>query len=253
VRFQREHKKLRGFVVLGSNGEFPFMTINERRQVLQCAVEAVSADSSSSETYLIAGTGSNCIQETIELTESAAKMGYNAALVVTPYYYKSILNDDVLIHHFTSIASRSPIPVILYNVPNFTAVDLSISAIRKLSRHINIVGIKESSGQIVKIAQLVQLGKEIEEETHRFFGIFAGSGSYLLPSLSLGVTGGIMALANVLPEQCMHLVELFESKKLDEARDLQVSLMAVNQAITKTYGIAGMKVAMERYFHVLQW
>lgn len=157
--------------------------------------------------------------------------------VVTPYYYKSMMSNDALVQYYTSIATSSPIPIILYNVPKFTGVELSIQVVEQLAKHPNIIGIKESSDQIVKITELIRLGKHLMRESSGFFGVFAGSGGYLLPALSVGATGGIMALANVLPAKCIQLMELFHQKRMEEALELQTYLIPVNQAITKIYGI----------------
>jgi len=239
----------KGFVVLGSNGEYPSLTFKEKLLALETVCKAMKEskkllDSSPNKRYLIAGTGANSTYETIEVTKIATDLGYNAALVITPYYFKNQMNDEVIVDHFYRVANSSQIPIIIYNVPSFTYLDLSPSAIVKLSQHPNIIGIKESSGNIVKITQLVQ-------ESRKGFSVMAGSGSYFFPALMAGATGGVMALANVFPTRCAQLYDLYKSMNssndFQNAQSLQALLVPVNQIVTGMFGIASLKFAMERY------
>mmetsp|Transcript_11456 Transcript_11456/g.15899 ORF Transcript_11456/g.15899 Transcript_11456/m.15899 type:complete len:350 (+) Transcript_11456:57-1106(+) len=241
-----ESKKLKGLVVLGSNGEYPSLKSKEKIEVIEKVAHHVRT-LHKNQCVLLAGTGSNSTEETIEVTKIAADAGYDAALVVTPYYYKPQLTEDAWIQHFTAVADASPIPIIIYNVPNFTGVDIPVSTIEKLVHLNNIIGIKESSGNIVKISELVNVSKQAEKKLHRHFNVMAGSGGYLLPALSVGAAGGIMALANVFPAKCHKIIELFQTGKMDEARELQNLLVPVNQAVTKNYGIPGLKYVLSKY------
>jgi len=190
---------------------------------------------------LIAGTGANGTKDTIDMTKKAELIGYDAALVITPYYYKPHLSEDAYVEHFKAVASSTSIPILIYNVPIFTGVDLSVNAIRKISAHRNVIGVKESSGIIAKVSELVTIGNPVIN-----FSVLSGSGSYLLPVLMAGGTGGVMALANVLPRACTHLVDLYKTKQYEKAASLQGILVPINQMITKNLGIPAMKAAMER-------
>jgi len=235
-----ENPKMGGLVVLGSNGEYPSLNYEEKIKTLETVGRGMSH---SQDHVYIAGTGANSTKETIELTARVADFGYSAAMVVTPYYYKPQMNDEALIKHFTAVANASPVPILLYNVPNFTGIDMSMKTIEKLAYHPNIIGIKESSGNITKTISLVALGKEVATKGG-FFGVFAGSGGYYLPALSVGVHGGVFALANILAADLIHLHDLFERREISQAQRLQAALVNINQAITKDYGIPGLKAAM---------
>lgn len=241
-----ESKKLQGLVVLGSNGEYPSLKSKEKIEIIEKVGHHVKV-LHKNQCVLLAGTGSNSTEETIEVTKIAANAGYDAALVVTPYYYKPQLNEEAWVQHFNAVANASPIPIIIYNVPNFTSVDIPVSTIEKLVHNNNIIGVKESSGNIVKISELVNVSKHAEKKLHRHFNVMAGSGGYLLPALTVGATGGIMALANVLPGKCNRIIELYQQGKLEEAKELQNLLVPVNQAVTKNYGIPGLKYVLSKY------
>jgi 4-hydroxy-2-oxoglutarate aldolase len=129
------------------------------------------------------------------MTAAMAEAGADAAVVITPSYFKSKMTGPVLEQHFTAVADASPIPIVLYSVPANTGIDLPTDVVARLSRHHNIVGIKDSGGDVAKIGEMV---RATEEED---FQVLAGSASFLLPALAVGAVGGICALANVLPAQ----------------------------------------------------
>jgi 4-hydroxy-2-oxoglutarate aldolase len=224
---------LSGFAVLGSNGEAVLLKEEEKIEIWKTAGALISKDR-----LFIAGTGCESTTETLELTEKAAKHGADAALIVTPHYYKARMDHVALVAHYTMIADRSPVPVILYNVPAFTGIDLMVETIVELSAHPNVIGLKESSGNVVKMGQVVdKAGDEFE--------VLAGSGSFLLPALSVGAVGGIMALASVAPRQLAEIIERFEQGNLGKARDIQLQLIPANGAVTTRFGIAGLKAALD--------
>lgn len=224
---------LKGFAVLGSNGEAVLLKEEEKIETWKTAGAAIKPDR-----LFIAGTGCESTTETIELTEKAARLGANAAMVVTPHYYKSRMNHRVLVTHYTMIADGSPIPIILYNVPGFTGIDLSVETVSALAQHPNIIGLKESSGNLVKIGQLVHSARD-------GFQVLAGSGSFLLPALSVGAIGGVMALACVAPYPLAELTQSFDKGDLKRAQDLQLRLIPANAAVTTNFGIPGLKAAMD--------
>ncbi len=224
---------LRGFAVLGSNGEAVLLREAEKLDVWRTAGQVIDKDH-----LFIAGTGCEATMETSELTEQAARLGAHAALVVTPHYYKGRMDRRALVAHYTAIADRSPIPIILYNVPASTGVDMGAEVIIELAAHPGIVGLKESSGNVVKMAQVLQA-------TGDSFQVLAGSGSFLLPALAVGAVGGVMALASVAPRALHEIVTNFERGNLATAKEIQLGLIAPNAAVTSQFGVAGLKTAVD--------
>ena len=228
-----QNTPLTGFLVLGSNGEVVLLKAEEKIETWKTAGQAIDSDH-----LFIAGTGCESTPETLELTEKAALLGANAAMVVTPHYYKPRMDHQALLNHYSRVADRSPIPIILYNVPVFTGIDLSAETIVELSHHPNIIGLKESSGNVVKIGQVVGNASDS-------FQVLAGSGSFLLPALAVGAVGGVMALAAVAPHPLAQILESLDSGKMVRARDIQLRLIAPNAAVTSRFGIAGLKAALD--------
>lgn len=224
---------IRGFVVLGSNGEYVSLSEREKRKVIATAVQ-----SSPGNMLIIAGTGCESTIESIKLTNDCAKLGAHAALVVTPHYFSDRIDDRALINYYTMLADHSPIPIILYNVPKFTHINLSIHAVSVLSKHSNIIGIKASSGNINLISEYLN-------NTEKKFNVLIGTAGVLFTALTLGCTGGILALANIAPSQCIKVFNLVNEGEFDEARDLQLTMIPVNKTITTTYGIGGLKTALD--------
>ncbi|HEY6967817.1 MAG TPA: dihydrodipicolinate synthase family protein [Candidatus Angelobacter sp.] len=146
-----------GMVVLGSTGEAVMLSDEERRQVLKASVEAAAPDK-----VLIAGTGAESVLETLKLTEYAATLNFDVALVRTPHFYRPQMKPDALLGFYRTVADRSPLPVLLYTVPPFTAYDLPLEVIVELSEHPNIIGIKESSGNVEKVAAMVERTRHIK-------------------------------------------------------------------------------------------
>ena len=149
------------------------------------------------------------------------------------------MKDHILTHHYTAVADASPIPILLYNVPPFTGVNISPAVVSKLAEHPNIIGMKDTSGNIT------QMGLLIRATEGKDFDVLAGSANHFLPSLLVGAVGGILALANIAPDECCQIQSLFRAGKLEEARELHLRVLAVNQGITAGMGVAGLKYAME--------
>jgi 4-hydroxy-2-oxoglutarate aldolase len=220
-------------VLLGSNGEFATLDGHEREAVVEAGVAAVAG-----RRVVMAGTGAESTRRTIEQTRHAARAGVDFALVITPHYYKTRYDRTAMLRHYSTVAEASPIPILVYVMAAYTGLDLPTATIAELSRHPNIVGIKDSGGHAVKIADMMAT-------VEPGFAVLAGSANSLLASLALGATGGIVALGNVAPAACKRLHRLFLDGRMDEARELQLRLMAPNAAVTTTYGIAGLKAALE--------
>lgn len=228
-----QSSKLTGIVVMGSNGEFVALRESEKEELTRFCCQQLRGKKS-----VIVGTGSNSIDETHHLNKLAADCGADAVLVVTPFYYKNGMKDNILEQYFTEVADKSPLPVVLYNMPGNTGVNTSTTLLAKLSKHPNIVGVKDTSGNIAQISETIHAADPS-------FSVFAGNWAFLLPSLLMGAKGATLALGNVAPNECSDLLNLVTQGKLDEARALTFRLMPVNAAVTAKYGIGGLKVAME--------
>jgi 4-hydroxy-2-oxoglutarate aldolase len=224
---------LAGIVVLGSNGEFVFLSEPEKLAIVRDVVAHFGKGKK-----IIAGTTCESTLETIALSKKMADLGVDAVLVLPPHYYKARMTSEILYEHFVNIADSTPVPVFLYNMPANTGINLSASLIAKLSKHQNIVGIKDTSGNIVQLSELVRDGEPQ-------FAVFAGNAAYLLPSLAVGAKGATLALANILPEACCHLLSLFQDGELEEARALQLKILEINSLVTGALGIPALKAAMD--------
>jgi 4-hydroxy-2-oxoglutarate aldolase len=223
-----------GYVVLGSTGESVMLTNGEREEIFVTAKEAAAKDKK-----VIAGTGAESTAETIERTKRAAELGYDAALVKTPYYYKPSYKPDVLIAHYRCVADASPIPVVLYSVPQFTGIALEPPEIAALAKHSNIIGIKDSSGNVQRVAETIA-------SVPHAFQVLVGSAATVYPSLAIGARGAILALACALPEKCVVLFELFRQGQHEKARELQSVLVRASKLLVSECGIAGVKYVMDR-------
>ncbi|KAG8435436.1 hypothetical protein GDO86_013390 [Hymenochirus boettgeri] len=229
----------RGFVVQGSNGEYAYLTKEERVEVVRRVREVVPK-----EKLIMAGSGCESTQATIQMTLEMAKSGADAVLVVTPSYYKGKMTSSALVHHYIKVADHSPVPVVLYSVPANTGLDLPVDAIITLSQHPNIVGLKDSGGDITRIGLIIHKTKQSG------FQILAGSAGFLLAGYSVGAVGGVCALANVLGAQVCELERLCINNHWQEAQELQHRLIEPNTAVTRKFGIPGLKQAMEWFgFH----
>ncbi len=223
---------LKGVVVLGSNGEAIHLKTHERMEILE-RVESHLPEG----WQMIAGTGCPATAETIELTRQAATAGADAALVLPPHYYRARMTRTTLRRHYHTVADASEIPVLIYNMPACTGIDLDAETIAELADHPNIIGLKDSGGNVAKFGALHQrLGDE--------FQLLAGSASFLLPAMAVGAVGGVLALANVAPAQCVRIRDAFYEGNVDEAQALQIRLIEANQAVTRRWGVAGLKAAM---------
>jgi 4-hydroxy-2-oxoglutarate aldolase len=224
---------LDGVVILGSNGEYASLDTDEKLRLIDAGTDAVGGRK-----RVLAGTGVESTRGTIRLTRAAAELGVDYALVVTPYYYRPRYDRAAFVSHFQRVAEASPIPVLIYIMTAYTGVDLPASVVAELSRHPNIVGVKDSAGNAVKFAEMVAGSED-------GFAVLAGSANFLYPALCLGAAGGILALADIAPSECVEVRDLFASGDHDRARAAQFNLLAPNAAVTTRFGIAGLKAAME--------
>ena len=224
---------LAGYVALGSTGESVLLTRAEMDGILVTVKETAANGKT-----LLAGAGAESTAETIERTKRAAELGYDAALVKTPYYYKPAYRPEVLIAHYRRVADESPIPVVLYSIPQFTGIALAAAEVAKLAEHPNIIGIKDSSGNVQSVGETIA-------STPSAFHVLVGSAATVYPSLAIGARGAILALACALPEGCVALFELFRQSHHERARDLQSILARASKLIVSELSIAGVKYAMD--------
>jgi 4-hydroxy-2-oxoglutarate aldolase len=186
----------------------------------------------------MAGTACESAHSTIALTKKAASLGADVAILITPSYYKSKMDAAGLSHYYQSVADASPIPVSMYNMPLNTSVDMAPDLIIKLSQHPNIVGLKDSSGNLAKLGEVIRSARP-------GFQVLAGSAGFLYPALCVGAVGGVLALANIAPQQCCDILSLFQHSKHEDARELQLRMIAPNTAVTARYGVPGLKAALD--------
>jgi 4-hydroxy-2-oxoglutarate aldolase len=223
---------LDGIVVLGSTGEAALLDDAESDRVL-----AFARDRWPSGRPFIAGTGRESTRAAIEASRRAADLGADAVLVRTPGFYKSQMTTDVFVRHYTAVADQSPVPVLLYNFTAVTGVNLLPAAVSKLSSHPNIIGVKESNGDVAQMTDLAA-------GTPDTFNVLAGSATTFYASLCVGATGGILALACVLPDACVRLFELTRDGRHAEAAALQRRLVPVAKLVGSLHGVPGLKAAL---------
>ena len=223
---------IRGVVVLGSNGEAPFLNESDSDAAVAAAREHVPSNR-----LCIAGVGRESTIETIRATKRAADLGVDAVLVRTPSFFKALLTSEVFVAHYTAVADASPVPVILYNFTAVTGVTLPVEVVSTLAAHPNIVGIKESGSDLKYVSALIA-------NTPDDFVLLAGSAPVFYPCLLVGATGGVLALASVVPDLCVELYDLTQSGRHSEARELQRRLTPLAGLVTSRYGVPGLKAAL---------
>lgn len=221
-------KGVHAIVPCGSNGEAVYMGFEERKRVIKATVGYVNQ-----RVPVIAGTGLPSTRETIEMTRVAKDSGADAALIVTPYYYP--VTPEGIIHHYETVADAVDFPILLYNVPKFTNFCMSGSTVEKLSKVKNIVGIKESSGDLGLVQDIVRATASAD------FQLYGGSGGLLAATLHAGGTGAILALANIAPERCVKIFEMHQQGDHDSAQRLNYELVDLNTAVTRRFGVSGLK------------
>jgi 4-hydroxy-2-oxoglutarate aldolase len=236
VRANLEHwnqTPVAGYVVLGSTGEFPMLSESERDRVLGAAREAVPR-----ERAFLAGTGTNSTLHTIRQTKRAAEIGADAVIVITPHYFTKAFTEPAQVRHYLAVADASPVPVMLYNFPLNTGVNLDAETVARIAEHPNICGIKDSSGNIPQAAQII-------DQTPKSFHVLVGAASALLPALAIGASGGILALATIAARELCEVYALARAGRSAEARELAARLLPVDRGVPGRYGIGGLKAALD--------
>jgi 4-hydroxy-2-oxoglutarate aldolase len=224
---------LAGYLALGSNGEFRSLTDKEQNQVLEVFAEEKG------DKVVMVGTGCESTKQTIEKSNLVREMGFDYVSVLTPCYFAKQIDGNVLKNHFERIADSIEIPVLLYNAPGFTGgMRIPANTVVELSKHQNIAGMKDSSPE--GPAKLLACLDPAED-----FHVLSGSANFFYPCLHLGIPGGVVSLANALPEPCCELYRLFKQGKFDQARMLHFKLSRLNQTVSGKWGVAGVKAAMD--------
>jgi len=228
---QLNTSRLRGYLVLGTNGEFRSLSTSEQMEVLGVVVKTASPDK-----VIMAGTGAESTKVSIELCHQAAEIGAHYGSLITPFFFAKKMTDKALIQHFVRVADQSPIPVLLYNNPGVTGITMSTAVIKEVSSHPKIVGMKDSSPG--------NLSAYILNAQPRF-SLLAGSANFFFTGLLMGAVGGVLSLADAFPEPCCRLYDLGVNGQLKEGRELQFQLMELNQKVSGKFGVAGVKAAMD--------
>jgi 4-hydroxy-2-oxoglutarate aldolase len=223
---------LAGILALGSNGEAALLDEDESDLVVRTTRHAMPAGS-----LLLAGTGRESTRAAIAATRRAAANGADAVLVRTPSFFKSQMTADALVAHFTAVADASPVPVLLYNLPNVTGVTLTLPVVAALARHQHVVGIKETSPDLERLSQFTEVAPAR-------FCVLCGWAPVLYPALAAGAAGAILAVASVVPDLCVELYAHVAAGRHDEARALGRRITPLAQLVTTGFGIAGLKHAL---------
>ena len=222
-----------GYVILGSTGERVNLNEREYVEVIETARQAVPK-----EFAFIGGAGQQSTRGTIREIEVAARAGAEAVLVITPHYYHSAITQDALVRHYTTVADGSSIPIILYSMPDLTGIKIEPETAARLSAHENIIGIKDSSADVAQLAEMVRL---VPDD----FAVMIGNGTVFCEALQAGARAGILAVGCVAPQLCVAIYEAVQADDIDRASALQAALTPLARAVTKTYGIGGLKAALE--------
>jgi 4-hydroxy-2-oxoglutarate aldolase len=225
---------LAGYVVCGSTGESVFLTAEEKT----LCWELVAKHAAPGKT-LIAGTGVESVRETVQLTNRAAEIGYKAAMVRTPHYYKAAMNrNEAQLLYFRAVADSAKIPLVIYNWPQTTGIDIAPEVVAKLAEHPNIIAIKESSGNLEKVMQMIR-------ECPAGFQVLTGSAPTLWPSLQAGAVGAVLAFANAAPYATITIWEAHRTRETEAGWDWQGRIARAARLVTVKYGIPGLKYAMD--------
>ena len=228
------HTGLAGYVVCGSTGESVMLTTEEKILLWELVAQHAAP-----EKILIAGTGMESVRETVALTNRAADMGYKAAMVRTPHYYKNLINNAAAqMLYFRAVADQTKIPIFIYNWPQVTGVDIPAEAVVELSHHPNIIAIKESSGNLEKVLQMIR-------EVKKGFQVLTGSAPTLAPSLAVGAVGAVLAFANAAPYATISIWEAHRTRESEAAMDWQNRIGRAAYLVTTKYGVPGLKHAMD--------
>ena len=221
-----------GFLVLGSNGEAPHLSPSEKLEIVRRSGAIISPDR-----YFLVGVAASSLVEASEFLEKIEELRIDAVLISVPSYYKDRMNEEALHRYFTEIADRSAFPVLLYNIPQFTGMAIGPEVVGKLASHHNVVGMKDSSGNIGYLERVLEQTREED------FQVILGSAGIFGPGLVLGIEAAILAIACVLPELPLQLMKDFKAGV--DIGSQQFQLARVARCVTDDHGIPGLKYAMD--------
>lgn len=224
---------LSGYVIAGSTAESVYLTDDEVEKLVVSAKELIPAGK-----HIIVGTARESTKLTLEFSNRMADQGIDATLIRTPSYFKALMTPDALKKHFLTIADKAKTPLIIYHIPRYTGVELTAALLVELSKHENIAGIKDSSGNMAFLNRIIP---DLDPD----FDYLLGAGSMLFPGIVMGACGGILALSDVAISFCIDLYRLSLAGKWEEAKKLQHELVPLNQALTVEHGIPGIKYALD--------
>lgn len=224
---------LAGYVALGSNGEVVHLASEERTKVIETIKRGAT-----SEHTIISGVNEVSTRSAIDAARAAADSGADVVLVVTPYYYKGSMTQEAFTRHFNDVADHSPLPVLIYNVPANTGVVIESATIAKLAGHENIIGVKDSAGNMGAISETIR-------RSPASFQVMVGNGGILFPSLMMGATGAVLAIACAAPRACVELYEAVRAGDHERGRELQNRIAPLSHIVTAGLGVPGLKAAME--------
>lgn len=224
---------LTGYLILGSTGEFPHLTTDEKLAVIETTRNAMSP-----EKLLLVGTGELSTRQTIEMSRRAHELGADGGVVITPFYYKKVLDDEHHEAHYTRIADNSPMPVMIYVIPQFAGVYLMQETVARLAEHPNIIGLKESSGDL---AALKDLFRELKTSD---FSVLVGSPAILTQGLDAGCAGAVLAVSVIAPNTACAITRAYEHNNYERAEDLQKRLAGLAR-VTAASGVGHLKAAMD--------
>lgn len=222
-----------GVLVGGSSGESALLENDDRRLLLALARERVPQDK-----WLIAGIGSESTRLTIQRAKDAKEAGANAVLVISPHYFLKRMTEPALLTHFRAVADASPLPVLLYNMPAYSHIVLSPAFVQEMARHDNVIGMKDSAGNIPVLQQYL-------EAQNDQFKVLTGSGGTVVPALAAGASGAILAIALYAGPLVRRMVDLFRAGDRDAAAAVQATLAPLATDIAGAMGPAGIKAAMD--------
>lgn len=224
---------LAGLVLFGSTGEGVLVGPDERAELLTVAREMLG------DRLLLVGSGAESTRATLDLCRGAATAGADAVLVHPPGYFRPLMTPSALFEHYTAVADRSPVPVILYQIPPaFRSVDLDIPLIARLSQHPNIVGLKDSTGDLAALS-------EVRRTAAEGFAVIVGTAAVLQDALDVGASAGILALAAVAPHECSEIYRLWKSGEGEAAARIQAVAAPLHRAVVARFGVPGVKAALD--------
>ncbi|HYP53921.1 MAG TPA: dihydrodipicolinate synthase family protein [Pyrinomonadaceae bacterium] len=222
-----------GYVALGSTGERVHLEADEYARVIETARESVPR-----ELLFVAGAGQHGTRASVAEVRQAARAGADAVLLITPHFYRSAMSPDALAAQFEAVADESPVPVVIYSIPQNAGLAVSPETVARLAGHPNVVGLKDSSGDIVNLAETLRL---VPEDV----SVLTGHGGTIYPALSAGARGGILAVGCAAPRLAVAVQRAFDAGRHESALVMQRRLAPLAKAVTVRYGVGGLKAALD--------